>query len=139
MIFPHYLENKKEEHLRNPEQRITLTTVNWFCKFKSKTVNRALILTTSQLPLLGQQQHIHILMLLQSSCEDGALTTEQEHQWQADVISGFSISYHLKEGSLLTITSLVVVLKGDKRSLFEAQPSVIQLLFPLFEGKCAHL
>lgn len=72
-------------------------------------------------------------MLLQSSCEDGALAAEQEHQRQADVIGGVAISYHLKEGGLLAITSLVVVLKRDRRSLFEAPPVIQQQLSPLCE------
>lgn len=36
------------------------------------------MLTTSELPLFGQQQHIHIVMFLQGSCEHGTLTAEQE-------------------------------------------------------------
>lgn len=56
-------------------------------------------------------------MLLQSSCEDGTLAAEQEHQRQADVVGGVAVSYHLKEGRVLAVTSLVVVLKGDRSSL----------------------
>lgn len=63
----------------------------------------------SQLSLFGQQQHVHIVMFLQSSCEDGTLAAEQEDQRQGDVFSGVPISNHLEEGSLFTITSLTVV------------------------------
>lgn len=66
-------------------------------------------LTMSQLPLLWQQQHIHIVMFLQSSCENSTLTAEQEDQRQAEVFSGVPISNHLEEGRLLTIASLTVV------------------------------
>lgn len=66
-------------------------------------------LTMSQLPLLWQQQHIHIVMFLQSSCEHGTLAAEQEDQRQAEVISGVPISNHLEEGSLLATASLTVV------------------------------
>lgn len=66
-------------------------------------------LTMSQLPLLWQQQHIHVVMFLQSSCEHSTLAAEQEDQRQAEVFSGVPISNHLEERSLHTIASLTVV------------------------------
>lgn len=66
-----------------------------------------------QLPLLGQQQHVHVAVLLQGGGEDGALAAEQEDQRQADVVGGVSVPHHLKEGGLLAVAALMVVWEGE--------------------------
>lgn len=69
----------------------------------------------SQLLLLRQQQHIHIVMFLQGSCEYSTLTAEEKNQREGDVLSGVAISNHLEQRSFLAVTSFTVVWERVKR------------------------
>ena len=71
-------------------------------------------LTVPQLPLLGQQQHVHVVVLLQGGGEQRPLAAEQEHQGQGEVGRGVPVAHHLEQRGVLDVAAVPVVWGGER-------------------------
>ena len=100
----------------------SLHTFFFFLPFYLKPVHLSLVarrqshrgplacrLTVAQLPLLGQQEHVHVVLLLQGGGQHGPLAAEQEEEGHANVRGGVAVADHLEEGRVLAVAALAVV------------------------------